>query len=193
MLRRLYHWVLHWAETPYSTWALFLLAFAESSFFPIPPDVLLIALAVARPAKSLHYALVCSVGSVLGGCLGYFIGYQFMEVLGQKIVSLYGFQDKIDHIQQLYQQYDAWAVGIAGFTPIPYKVFTLSAGMFKIDFLVFVLASLISRSARFFLVGALFYKFGARIKPLIDRYFDILAVSFTVLLVLGFAVIKYLL
>jgi membrane protein YqaA with SNARE-associated domain len=191
MFRRLYNWVLHWAETPYSSWALFALAFAESSFFPIPPDVLLIALAVAKPEKSFRYALVCSVGSVLGGCAGYYIGHEFMAVVGQKIVSLYGFQDKMDYLQQLYRQYDAWAVGIAGFTPIPFKVFTLSAGMFKINFAVFLLASLVSRSARFFLVGGLIYKFGPGIQSFIDRYFDILAVTFTVLLVLGFVMIKY--
>jgi membrane protein YqaA with SNARE-associated domain len=193
MLRRLYNWVLQWAETPYSAWALFLLAFAESSFFPIPPDVLLIALAVAKPGKSLQYALLCSIGSILGGCLGYFIGYEFMVAIGQKIVHFYGFQDKMAYVGQLYRQYDAWAVGIAGFTPIPYKVFTISAGMFRINFGVFLLASVVSRSARFFIVGGLIYKFGPRIQSFIDRYFDILAVSFTVLLVLSFVIIKYLL
>ena len=193
MLRRLYDWVLHWAETPYSTWALFILAFAESSFFPVPPDVLLIALAVAKPKKAFKYALVCSIGSVLGGSLGYLIGDQFMAAIGQKIVHFYGFEDKVAYIANLYQQYDAWAVGIAGFTPVPYKVFTIAAGMFKIDFSVFIFASLLSRSARFFLVGGLIYKFGASIQYFIDRYFNILAVTFTVLLVLGFVVIKYLL
>ncbi len=191
MLRRLYDWVLHWAETPYSTWALFLLSLAEASFFPIPPDVLLIALAVAKPEKALKYALVCSIGSLLGGCLGYVIGYGFMTGMGQKIVDLYGFADKVAYIESLYQRYDAWAVGIAGFTPIPYKVFTIAAGMFKIDFGVFVLASLISRTARFFLVGGLIYKFGPGIQKVIDRYFDALAIGFVILLVLGFVVIKY--
>ncbi len=191
MLRRLYDWVLHWAETPYSMWALFLLSFAEASFFPIPPDVLLIALAVAKPAKAFRYALVCSVGSIMGGCLGYLIGYGFMAGMGQKIVDLYGFADKVAYIESLYQKYDAWAVGIAGFTPIPYKVFTIAAGMFKIDFLVFVVASFVSRSARFFLVGGLIYVFGPRIQTFIDRYFNLLATAFVILLVLGFVVIKY--
>ncbi len=193
MLRRLYDWVLHWAETPYAGWALFLLSFAEASFFPIPPDVLLIALCVAKPPKAFKYALLCSVGSLLGGCLGYLIGYGFMAGVGQKIVNVYGFADKVDYIQSLYQQYDAWAVGIAGFTPIPYKVFTIAAGMFKINFAVFVLASLVSRSARFFLVGGLIFKFGPGIQSTIDRYFDKLALAFVVLLVLGFAVVKWVL
>jgi len=190
VLRRLYDWVLHWAETPYSSWALFLLSFAEASFFPIPPDVLLIALAVAKPPKAFKYALVCSVGSLLGGCLGYAIGYGFMAGVGQKIVDLYGFADKVAYIESLYRQYDAWAVGIAGFTPIPYKVFTIAAGMFKIDFGVFVVASMASRSARFFLVGGLIYLFGPRIQRFIDRYFNILAVVFVILFILGFVVVK---
>ena len=191
MIRRLYDWILHWAETPYGTWALFLLAFAESSFFPIPPDILLIALCVARPERSFKYALVCAIGSILGGCVGYLIGWQFMASVGNRIVALYGLTDKVAYIETLYQTYDAWAVGIAGFTPIPYKVFTIAAGMFKINFVVFFLASLVSRSARFFFVGGLIYMFGPRIQRFIDRYFDLLAVSFTVLLVGGFVLIKY--
>jgi membrane protein YqaA with SNARE-associated domain len=191
MMRRLYDWVLHWADTPYGIWALFALAFAESSFFPIPPDVLLIALAIGNPAKAFKFALVCSAGSVLGGWAGYCIGYEFMTGIGQKIVTMYGFGDKVDYIGALYKQYDAWAVTIAGFTPIPYKVFTIAAGMFKIDFLVFTLASVFSRSARFLLVAALIYRFGPGIKGFIDRYFNPLATAFVILLVLGFVLIKY--
>ena len=190
MLRRLYDWVLHWAETPYGIWALFLLAVCESSFFPVPPDVLLIALAVALPKKSLKYALVCAVGSVLGGCIGYLIGWQFMVSIGEKIIEFYGLTPKIEYIESLYNRYDAWAIGVAGFTPIPYKVFTISAGAFKINFWVFLIASTVSRSARFFLVGGLIYIFGPAIQNFIDRYFNILAVLFAVLLVAGFAIIK---
>lgn len=190
MLRGLYDWILHWAATPYGTWALFLLALSESSFFPIPPDVLLIALAVAIPEKSFKYALICSVGSVLGGCLGYLIGWQFMTSIGERIISFYGLNQKVAYIAELYSAYDAWAIGIAGFTPIPYKVFTISAGAFKINFWVFLLASIVSRSARFFLVGGLIYIFGSQIKSFIDRYFDLLAIAFTVLLVAGFVIIK---
>ncbi|BBO82941.1 cytochrome b561 [Desulfosarcina ovata subsp. sediminis] len=192
MVRRLYDWVLHWASTPYGTWAIFGLAFAESSFFPIPPDVLLIAMCVARPERSFRYALVCALGSILGGCLGYLIGWQFMASVGARIVDFYGLTDKVAYIGDLYNTYDAWAVGIAGFTPIPYKVFTISAGMFKINFTVFILASMASRSARFFMVGGLIYVFGPRIQRFIDRYFDLLAVTFTVLLVGSFVVLKYL-
>ncbi|MEJ2638734.1 MAG: DedA family protein [Desulfosarcinaceae bacterium] len=192
MLKRLYDWVLHWADTPYGSWALFALAFAESSFFPLPPDVLLIALAVGRPRRSFRFALICSVGSVLGGALGYLIGWHFMAAVGERIVAFYGLQPKVVYIGQLYNHYNAWAVGIAGFTPIPYKVFTIAAGMFKINFGIFMLASLVSRSARFFLVGTLIYWFGPRIRSFIDRYFNLLAVAFTVLLVGSFILIKYL-
>lgn len=191
MFRKLYDWVLHWAETPYGSWALFLLAFSESSFFPIPPDVLLIALAVAVPRKAMRFALICSVGSVLGGCFGYLIGWQFMGSIGAKIVVFYGLDDKVDYIGNLYRNYDAWAIGIAGFTPIPYKVFTIAAGMFKINFAVFIVASFLSRSARFFLVGGLIYLFGPRIQLFIEKYFNILAVAFTILLITGFVVIKH--
>jgi len=191
MLRKLYDWVLHWAETPYGSWALFILAFAESSFFPIPPDILLIALAISIPAKSFRYALICSAGSVMGGMAGYIIGYQFMDIIGFRIIDFYGLTDKYDIISKLYNRYNAWAVGIAGFTPVPYKVFTISAGAFKINFPVFLIASIVSRSARFFLVGWLIYKFGAGVRSLIDRYFNLLACVFTILLIGGFILIKW--
>ena len=190
MLRRLYSWVLHWAETPYGSWVLFVLAFCESSFFPVPPDVLLIALAVSIPKKSFKYALICTAGSLIGGCLGYLIGWQFMITVGEKIIQFYGLTHKMQYIKDLYIQYDAWAIGIAGFTPIPYKVFTISAGAFDINFTVFLVASAVSRAARFFLVGWLIYMFGPKIKIFINRYFNILAIAFVVLLVAGFVIIK---
>ncbi|MCD4763564.1 MAG: DedA family protein [Desulfobacterales bacterium] len=191
MLRRLYSWVLHWAETPYGSWALFLLALSESSFFPVPPDVLLIALAVSIPKKSFKYALICTAGSLIGGCLGYLIGWQFMITVGEKIIQFYGLTHKMQYIKDLYMQYDAWAIGIAGFTPIPYKVFTISAGAFDINFTVFIIASAISRAARFFLVAWLIYLFGPKIKTFIDKYFNILAITFVVLLIAGFVIIKF--
>lgn len=190
-IRRLYDWVLTWAYSPYAVPALFLLAFSESSFFPVPPDVLLIALAISVPRKAFYFALICAIGSVLGGMLGYLIGYEFMEVLGNRILSAYGLMDKWDYVGRLYNTYAAWAVGIAGFTPIPYKVFTIAGGAFKIDFPVFVLASFLSRSARFFLVATLIYYFGPPIKAFIDKYFNVLAIVFVILLVGGFVLIKY--
>jgi membrane protein YqaA with SNARE-associated domain len=135
---------------------------------------------------------VCTVGSVLGGCLGYYIGWQFMMSLGNAIIEFYGLTDKYEYIKDLYITYDAWAVGIAGLTPIPYKVFTITAGAFHINFIVFVAASALSRALRFFAVGGLIYLFGPRIQSFIDRYFNVLAILFVVLLVVGFIVIKYL-
>jgi membrane protein YqaA with SNARE-associated domain len=186
---RLYNWVLSWAHTPYAVPALFLLAFSESSFFPIPPDVLIIALAISLPKRGFYYAFVSSVGSVLGGAFGYLIGLYFMEAVGYNIISFYGLTDSFLHIQQLYRQYDAIAVGIAGFTPIPYKVFTIAAGAFEINFWVFILASLVSRSLRFFLLGGIIYFYGDGIREFIDRYFNILTIIFAVFLVLGFVLI----
>lgn len=192
IIRRSYDWVLSWADSPYGSWALGLLAFAESSFFPVPPDILLIALAVSKPKKSFRFALICSLGSIVGGMFGYFLGLKFFQLLGEPILKFYGAMPYYYRIQELYQQYSAWAVGIAGFTPIPYKVFTIAAGAFKISFLVFLIASTISRSARFFLVSTLIWKFGEKIKKTIDKYFNLATIIFVLLLVGGFLLIKYL-
>jgi membrane protein YqaA with SNARE-associated domain len=192
IIRRLYDWVLSWADSPYGSWALGLLAFAESSFFPVPPDILLIALAVSKPKGSFRYAIICSIGSIVGGILGYFLGLKFFQLLGEPILKFYGVMHYYYRIQELYQHYSAWAVGIAGFTPIPYKVFTIAAGAFKISFLVFLIASTVSRSARFFLVSALIWKFGEKIKKTIDKYFNLATIIFVLLLVGGFLIIKYL-
>ena len=193
LIRKLYDWVLHWAATPYAIPALFIIAFVESSFFPIAPDVLLIAMVVAVPVGWLKFALVCSIGSVMGGMFGYLIGFQFMDLIGNHIVEFYHFQEKWDKIGLLYEKYNAWAVAIAGFTPLPHKVFTLSAGAFKINFPIFVLASAASRSARFFLVAVLLYKFGPPFKALIEKYFNLFTIVFFVLLVLGFLILKVIL
>ena len=190
-MRRLYDWVLHWGLTPYGVPALFLLAFTESSFFPIPPDVLLIALAMGMPSKAMRFAVVCTVGSVIGGVFGYLIGMFFFDYIGLKILSFYGFLDKYAMIHDLYMKYDVWIVGAAGFTPIPYKVFTIAAGAFDMDFIRFVAASAVSRGARFFLVAGLIWKFGQPIKAFIDKYFNILSILFVILLLLGFFVLKY--
>src|SRR3989304_7602468 len=146
--RRLSECTVHWAHPPYGSVALFALAFCESSFFPIPPDVLLMALAFSLPKKSFKYAAICSAGSVLGGCLGYFIGYQFFEHIGLPILNLYGVTDKFNYVKDTYNANAFAAVAIAGFTPIPYKVFTIAAGVCKINFWTFIIASAVSRSGR---------------------------------------------
>ena len=192
MLRKTYDWVMHWAKTPYGGPALFALAFAESSFFPIPPDVLLIALALSMPSKAFYFAAICSVASIMGGIAGYGIGWGLWEAAqGFFFNYVPGFSHHVfDKIKGNYELYNFWVVFTAGFTPIPYKVITISAGVFKINFPVFVLASAISRSARFFLLGWLIYKFGAPVKKFIDRYLNILSIVFTILLIGGFILIK---
>ena len=185
-IRRLYDWVLHWADTKYGVPALSALSFAESSFFPIPPDPLLLALSVGRPSKALRFAFYTSLFSVLGGILGYAIGMFLMDSVGFRILEFYGAMDNYETIKQLYQKHDAWAVAIAGFTPLPYKVFTIAAGAFDINFLIFVLASIFSRSARFFIEAGLVWKFGPGIKDFIDKYFNLLSIAFVVCLVGGF-------
>ncbi len=192
LARKSYDWVLHWAETPYAVWALFILAFAESSFFPIPPDVLLIAVAISMPKRSFYFALVCSAASVFGGALGYLIGLKFMEAVGYSIINFYGYNELFLNLQSLFKKYDIWFVGMAGFTPVPYKVFTIAAGACKLNFLKFMITSIVSRSARFFLVGTMIYIFGEPVKSFIDKYFNLLTVLFFVLIALGFVVIKYL-
>ena len=147
---------------------------------------------LAIPTKWARFALVCSIGSVLGGMFGYLLGWQFMDLIGSRIVAFYHFQPQFDKIGAWYEQYNAWAVAVAGFTPLPYKVFTLAAGAFEINFPVFVLASAVSRSARFFIVAGLLYKFGPAAKVFIEKHFNILSIVFVVSLVLGFVLIKFL-
>jgi membrane protein YqaA with SNARE-associated domain len=192
ILKRLYDWVLHWAETPYGTPALFILAFTESSFFPVPPDVLLIALGLSLPRRAFRYALFCSIASVAGGIFGFLIGLKFWQI-GSAILFKYIDSRTFEDVRHYFQNYEAWAVAIAGFTPIPYKVFTISAGFFRVDFSVFVIASAISRAARFFLISGLIYFFGPSIKNFIDRYFNLLTLIFTGLLIGGFLLLKFVL
>lgn len=192
IVRRLYDWVLAWADHPAGIWALAILAFAESSFFPIPPDVLLIALAIGKPKRAFWFATVCSIASIFGGILGYLVGWGFWGIVGQYFfayvpgVTESGFA----RVQTLYDTWNFWIVFTAGFTPLPYKLFTISAGVFGINFGMFLIASVVSRSARFFIVAGLIWKFGPPIKEFIDKYFNILAVVFTILLIGGFVVVK---
>ena len=193
IIRRLYDCVLHWAETPYGMWALFLIAFAESSFFPIPPDVLLIALAISIPTRAFHFALVATIGSLIGGIAGYGIGMFGYDSIGRPIVEFYHGQEIMQAIKEWYDKYGFWAVLGAAITPLPYKIFTISSGMFSFDFFQFMIASIIGRSVRFFAVAGLIWKFGKPIKGFIDKYFNLLATLFIILLIGGFIIIKYLL
>ncbi len=191
-VRRLYDWVLHWAQTPYGPLALGLLCAAEASVFPIPPDPLLMALCLGAVANSLRFAAIATASSVLGGIVGYAIGAGAWHLLGDFFFSYVPgvTPEAFQGVQDFYDRYDFWAVFLAGLTPIPYKVFTLSAGVFSINFPIFVLASILSRGLRFFVVAGLIYRFGRSISTFIDRYFNLLTWVFGLLIVLGFLVIK---
>lgn len=190
-IRVTYEWVLSWADRPGGVWALAGIAFAESSFFPIPPDILLIPLCLSAPKRAFWYAGLCTAASVLGGMAGYTIGLLFFESVGGGIIELYGLDGLFSRVGDLYAQYAAWFVAAAGFTPIPYKVFTIAAGFFEVNFPIFVVASIVGRGGRFFLVAGLLRWFGEPMKDFIDRYFNWLTVALAVLFVGGFVVIKF--
>jgi len=192
-LKKLYDWVLHWAETPYGPLALFLLALAESSVFPIPPDPLLIALCLGAIKKSWRFAFYTSLASIIGGAIGYLIGFGVWEAVDSFFFKYVpGFTESLfERVTANFQDYGFWYVFAAGFTPIPYKVFTIASGVFKLNFILFLVASAISRSLRFFAVAALFRKFGPSIKGFIEKYFNILAILFFILLLAGFLVVKF--
>ncbi|KMY66759.1 hypothetical protein AAU61_15375 [Desulfocarbo indianensis] len=175
-------WVTHFAHTSYGTWALFGFSFAESSFFPIPPDPLLMAMAAVHPENALWFATVCTAASVLGGMFGYFIGYKG----GRPLLHRWFKSEKVQVVENYYHRYDVWAVGIAGLTPIPYKIFTIAGGVFAINFPRFVLASLLSRGLRFYAEGFMFWFFGPQIQTFIKSYFEWIMIAFAVLLVGGF-------
>jgi membrane protein YqaA with SNARE-associated domain len=191
-IRRLYDWVLHWADTPQGPQALGALSFAESSFFPIPPDPLLMALCLGAPKRSFRFAAITAVTSVLGGIAGYLLGAVAWQAVGPLFFEYVPgvTPEAFERVRALYDRWDFWAVFLAGFTPIPYKVFTLSSGVFSISFPIFVVASGLSRALRFFLVAGLIYAFGEPIARFIDRYFNLLTLVFAALLIGGFLVIE---
>ncbi len=214
--RRLYDWMLHWADSKYGLLALMLLSFAESSFFPIPPDVLLIALVLGSTSRWYKYAFWCTIASVAGGVAGYGIGVFAWETIGRWIVENIAHMQLVDvagrsdialpaylvntlgaslggeYLFQVYDHWNAWIVFVFGLTPLPYKLVTITAGVAKINFPVFLVASAFARAARFFVVAWLLYKWGEPAKKVIDKYFNLLCVAFVVLLVGGFALVKYL-
>ena len=190
-LRRLYDWVVSLSERPKAALSLFVLAFAEASFFPIPPDILLIALAIGAPRRALWFATTCTLGSALGALLGYLLGLQFYELIGQQLVEFYAAGEQYQRVQALYQEWDVLAIAVAGFTPIPFKVFTISAGVFELNLLIFGVAVVLSRGARFFLLGVLIWRFGSGIREFVDRYFNLLTILFIILLVSGFLIVEY--
>ena len=191
-IRRLYDWTLHWADTRFGTPALTLLAFAESSFFPVPTDLLLIALSAGRPRRAFFYAAIATVFSVAGGVFGYLLGALVMDSVGQAILDLYQLHTQFEWVQDKYRETAFLSVFTAGLTPIPYKVFTLAAGAVHLSMPIFVGASLAGRGMRYFLVAGLLYFFGAPVRTFIEKYLDRLAIAFVVLLIGSFLVVRFL-
>lgn len=192
-IRGLYDWTMRWADTPQSMLALFLIAFAESCVFPIPPDVLLIAVVASAQRRWFGAAALCTVGSVLGAVLGYYIGDALMLTVGQRIVDFYQAQRHWDRVVELYHgEWGVWVLAAAAFTPIPYKVATIAAGATGMSIPPFVIVSLVGRGARFFLVAGILRVFGPAVRTLIEKHFDAAALLFTMLLLGGFLVLKYL-
>lgn len=197
MIKRLYNWVLSWSESRWGWVALLFIALFEASWFPLPPDILLIALCLGATAKSFRFATICLIGSVVGAALGYGIGH-FLWITPDgdptALASLfyeYVFSiEKFQNVGSLYDRFNFWIIFTAGFTPLPFKLFTIAGGMFDINFVMFIIASIIARGMRFFLIAGLIWKFGAPIKVFIDKYFNLLASLFAVLLI-GFTALAF--
>ncbi len=192
MLRRLYDWTMGMAQSPHALWALALVAFAESSVFPIPPDILMIPMIIARPDRAFVIAAVALAASVAGGVAGYLIGWGLFESVGRPVLEFYGKTDSFARFSDTYNAWGAWAVLVAGVTPFPYKVITILSGSTGLNFTVFMIASVIARGLRFFLVAALLWKFGPPVRDFIEKRLGLMFTVFILLLAGGFYVVKYL-
>lgn len=192
MLRRLYDWTMDLAARPYAMWALFVVAFVESSFFPIPPDVLIIPMVLANRPAWLRIALVATAGSVLGALFGYWIGATLMDTVGQQILAAYGKQGDYAALSARFDEWGVWAVLIAGLTPFPFKVITIFSGAVHLNLVVFIIAAIIARAARFMIVAWLLWRFGAPIRDFIERRLGLMFTLFMICLIGGFYLVKYL-
>jgi membrane protein YqaA with SNARE-associated domain len=192
MLQRLYDWTMSAAAHRHAPATLFGVSFVESSFFPIPPDVMLVPMVLAQREKAWWFAAIATLGSVVGGIFGYAIGYFLFELIGQPILNFYGLTESFSQFASRYNDYGAWIVFIAGVTPFPYKVITIASGATQLNFLIFMVASLLARGLRFFLVAGLLYWFGRPVRDFIEQRLGLVTTIFTLLLVGGFIVIKYL-
>jgi membrane protein YqaA with SNARE-associated domain len=191
-MRRLYDWVIRLAGHPRAIPAMGVVSFAESSFFPIPPDVMLVPMILANRRKAFTIALVCTVCSVLGGLLGYAIGYYFFETIGAWVVKTYGLQAGLEKFRDEFARYGTWVILIKGLTPIPYKLVTIASGAAHFDLFTFVWASIVTRGLRFFLVAALLWKFGEPIRAFIEKRLTLVMWLFLIALVGGFVAVKFL-
>ena len=189
MLQRLYAWTLSLAQSPQALWALAFVAFVESSFFPIPPDIIMIPMIIAAPRKAFLIAGIATVASVLGGLFGYFIGFALFETVGQPIFDFYGKAHAVEEFSAKFNEYGAWAVLIAGVTPFPFKVITIMSGVTSLSLPVFIVSAIVARALRFFLVATLLWKFGEPIRDFIEKRLGLMFIIFCILLVGGFAVV----
>jgi membrane protein YqaA with SNARE-associated domain len=189
MLRRIYDWCIAAADKPYALWILTAVSFAESSFFPIPPDVMLIPMSLARPRRAWLYAAVCTAASVAGGVLGYSIGALLYDSIGQWLIGLYGYGDKVEAFRSSYAQYGAWIILLKGLTPIPYKIVTITSGFAGYDLWLFILFSIIARGGRFFVAAVLMNRFGDVIRAEIEKRLGFWVAVATALLVSGFVIV----
>ncbi len=192
MLKRLYDWMMRQASGPHAERALALIAFLESSIFPVPPDAMIVPMVLAKPQNAWRTALVATAGSVVGGLVGYLIGYALLETAGEWIIRLYGLQDKVAQFRTAYDHWGLWIILIKGLTPIPYKLVTIASGMAHFNLGVFILASIVTRGARFFLVAALLRLYGPAIRDFIEARLTLVTSAFAALIVLGFVSLRYL-
>ena len=192
MLRRLYHWTLEKAAHPLAERWLALIAFIESSVFPIPPDVMLIPMCLARPERAFRYALICTAASVLGALLGYAIGYFLFEAVGGPVLGFYGLSEEFDVFSANFNEQGWLIVLVAGFTPLPFKVITIAAGATAMPLYILLIAAIVSRAARFFLIAALLWRFGEPVKALIERHFALLTTIVAIVGIGGFVAVRYL-
>ncbi len=191
LITRLYDWTMDLAARPRALWLLALISFTESSFFPIPPDVMLIPMVLAAPTRAWRIAAMCTAGSVLGGAFGYLIGVGAFAAIGRPLLEFYGYIDQFEEYQALYRTWGMWIVSVAGFTPLPYKVISITSGVMRLDVATFLLVSAASRGLRFFIVAALLWYFGEPIRRFIEGHLAMLATLFLVLLLGGFVVIRF--
>ncbi len=183
IFRNLYEWTLSKASQKGASWFLSIISFAESSFFPIPPDIILIPMVLAKRSKAFFYALICTTSSVAGGILGYLIGLTLFNSIGLLLINFYHLDEQVSQFKNYYSAYGAWIVIIAGFTPFPFKVITIASGLFQLNFFIFIICSILSRGSRFYLVSGLLFFFGDSIKIFIDKYFNFLTILFFILLI----------
>ena len=190
--RNLYDWTLRQSSKKFAPWFLAFISFVESSFFPIPPDIILIPMIIAKRTKAFIYASICTISSVIGGLFGYLIGFIFFNSIGIILVNFYGMSEYIENLKEYYNNYGVWFVLVAGFTPVPFKIITIASGLFQLNLFIFILCSFFARGLRFYLISGLLYLYGEAIKYFIEKYFNYLTIIFFIVFLGGILFLKYL-